>query len=145
MRIALDAMGGDNAPGETVKGAVKAAEELGYEIFLVGERYSLERELEKFRPFAGKIKIVHASEKIGMDEAAAASIRRKKDASISICTKLVNEKEVDAMVTAGNTGAPVCAATLYLRTLEGIERPGISVIAVCFKQRRSEDRLVKYR
>lgn len=128
MRIALDAMGGDNAPHETVKGAVKAASELGYEIYLVGEKYSLEREIEKLKPFVGKIKIIPASEKIGMDEPAAVSIRKKKDSSIAVCAKLVKEGEVDGFVSAGNTGAVVCAATLHLRTLEGIERPGISII-----------------
>jgi glycerol-3-phosphate acyltransferase PlsX len=128
MRIALDAMGGDNAPRETVKGAVRAAEELGYKIFLVGEKYSLEKELSKLEPFAGNIEIVYASEKIGMDEPAASSIRKKKDSSISVCVNLVKEKKVDALVTAGNTGAAVCAATLCLRTLEGIERPGISIV-----------------
>ncbi|MFH1856462.1 MAG: phosphate acyltransferase PlsX [Candidatus Omnitrophota bacterium] len=137
MKIALDAMGGDNAPVETVKGAVNAAEELGYEIFLVGEEYSIEKELDKYRPFAGTVRVVNASEKIGMDEPAAISVRKKKDASINVCAKLVKEKKVDALITAGNTGAAVCAATLYLRTLEGIERPGISVIfptltGICF-------------
>jgi len=71
MRIALDAMGGDNAPVETVRGGVEAAEKLGFEIFLVGEKYSLERELDKYKPFPGSVRIVQATEKIGMDEPAA--------------------------------------------------------------------------
>ncbi len=128
MRIALDAMGGDNAPRETVKGAVEAAGVLGFEIFLVGEKYSLERELDKYKPFPGSVRIVQATEKIGMDEPAASSVRKKKDSSINVCVNLVKEKKVDALVTAGNTGAAVCAATLRLRTLEGIERPGISIV-----------------
>ncbi len=128
MRIALDAMGGDNAPRETVRAAVEAAERLGFEIFLVGEKYSLERELDKYKPFPGSVRIVQATEKIGMDEPAASSVRKKKDSSINVCVNLVKEKKVDAIVTAGNTGAAVCAATLRLRTLEGIERPGISIV-----------------
>lgn len=127
-KIAVDAMGGDNAPHEVVKGAVLAAEEIGCEMVLVGEKTSLEHELSLLKPFNGKIDIVHASEKIGMEEPAAISVRKKKDSSINVCIKLVKDKKVDALVTAGNTGAVVCSAMLFLRTLEGIERPGISVV-----------------
>ena len=129
MRIAVDAMGGDYAPAEVVKGAVDAAAKLAVsKIFLVGDRDSIEAELGKCRSVPDTIDIHHASEVVGMDETPAHAVRRKKDSSIGRAVDMVKKGEADAIVSAGNTGAAVVAATLKLRTLEGIERPAIATI-----------------
>jgi len=130
MRIAVDAMGGDYAPHEIVKGAVEAAEGLESvdRIFLVGDSDAIKAELSKFPSVSSKIEIRHASEAIAMDEEPAMAIRRKKDSSIGRAVDMVKAGEADAMLSAGNTGAVVVAATLKLRTLEGVERPAIATV-----------------
>jgi len=128
MKIAVDTMGGDYAPHEIVYGAVQAAKEYDYEIILVGEEYSLKRELSRHMPIKGKIYTKNASEIIGMDEPPVASIRKKRDSSINVGINLLKEKKADSFVSAGNTGAIVSSATLHLKTLEGIHRAGISVV-----------------
>lgn len=130
MRIAVDAMGGDYAPRETVKGAVEAAENLDgiSQIVLVGDEKKIERELSSCRDSSGKITIHHASEVVEMHEPPAQAIRRKRDSSIGRAVDLVKKGEADAVVSAGNTGAVVVAATLKLRTLKGIERPAIAAV-----------------
>ena len=128
MRIALDGMGGDNAPQAIVAGAVEAARAYDVKIILVGDQSLLRTELEKHRNVSKNISIHHAGSFVRMDESAVLAIRKKKDASISICADLAKEGIVDAIVTAGHTGAAVVAATLKLRLLEGIERPGIGIL-----------------
>ncbi len=127
MKIAVDAMGGDNAPQVEIRGAVRALKEYGTEVVLVGDQSVLERELAHLGIADPRITIRHASEVIGMSEPPALSIRRKRDSSINVAIDLLRERQVDAMVSAGNTGAVVCAGTLNLGLLEGIERPGIAV------------------
>lgn len=131
MRISVDAMGGDYAPLEIVAGALDAARSLtGLEkLYLVGDENSIEAELNKLttdRPSC--IEIVHASEVVDMGEAPAVAIRRKKDSSISRAIELVKEGKADAIFSAGNTGAAVAAATLKLRTLQGVSRPAIATV-----------------
>ena len=130
MRIAVDAMGGDFAPREIVKGAVEAA--LGFpqvtKIFLVGDAEAIKQELARVSNVPAKIEIRHASEVIGMDEPAAQSVRRKKDSSIVRAVDLVKSGEADAMVSAGNTGAVVAAATINLGRLRGVDRPAIATV-----------------
>jgi phosphate acyltransferase len=134
MKIALDAMGGDHAPGAIVEGAVLAAREFkDTQIILVGIRERIEKELRKLRPVPEGISIFHASEVIEMEEPAAASMRKKRDSSIVRGVELIKGSGVDAFVSAGNTGAVVCAATLSLGLLPGIERPGIAVILPTMK------------
>lgn len=127
MRIAVDGMGGDKAPQAIVAGAVDAAKEFDVRIVLVGDQNLLRSELEKIADVPKTITVHHAGSFIRMDESAAISIRKKKDASVSICADLAKEGEVDAFVTAGHTGAAVVASTLKLRLLQGIERPGIGI------------------
>lgn len=129
MRIAIDAMGGDDAPRVTVLGAVEAVKERGYEILLVGDSARIEAELSGVRHsvLSKHIHIHHASEWIDMHESPAASVRRKKDSSINVAVGLLKNGEADAVVAAGNTGAVVCAATLGVGMLKGIERPGIAI------------------
>ncbi len=128
MRIAVDGMGGDNAPQAIVAGAVEAAREHDFRIVLVGDQNLLRSELEKHKDPPKSITIHHAGSFVRMDESASASIRKKKDSSVAICVDLAKEGVVDAVVTAGHTGAAVVACTLKLRLLEGIERPGIGIV-----------------
>ena len=128
MRVALDGMGGDDAPRSVVAGAIEAAREYDTRIVLVGDQNLLQSELEKHKSVPKSISIHHAGSFVRMDESAAISIRKKKDASVAVCADLIKEGVVDAMVTAGHTGAAVVACTLKLRLLEGIERPGIGIL-----------------
>lgn len=128
MRIVVDAMGGDNAPSVVVEGSLLAAKEYGFEIVLVGSQAAIEDELDKHKSISPNISVRHASEVIEMDEPAALSIKRKRDSSIIVGVDLVKNKQADAFVSAGNTGAVVCASTLGMRLLEGVERPGIAII-----------------
>lgn len=134
MRVAVDAMGGDHAPQEVVAGAIEAAKAYeGLRIILVGDQNLIRSELDKHGDFSSSISVHHAGSFIRMDESAAISIRKKKDASISICAELVKEGAADAIVTAGHTGAAVVACTLKLRLLEGVERPGIGILLPTLK------------
>jgi glycerol-3-phosphate acyltransferase PlsX len=130
MRIAVDAMGGDFAPREVVRGAVEAAASLPgiTKLVLVGDKDAVQRELDLIGPVPANVEVFHASESIGMDETPAQAIRKKKDSSISRAVDLVKDGQVDAVVAAGNTGAVVVAATLKLRTLTGVERPAIATV-----------------
>ena len=128
MRIAIDAMGGDKAPAVVVEGSLLATREYGFEIVLVGDQAAIENELAKHRNVPKTISIHHASEVIDMDEPAALSIKRKRDSSTIVGIDLVKNKQADAFVSAGNTGAVVCASTLGMRLLEAVERPGIAII-----------------
>ncbi len=130
MRIAIDAMGGDFAPAEIVKGAVEAARGLPYvtKLLLVGDQDAVRRELAACGGTPPKVEIVHASQSVGMDEAAALAVRKKKDTSIGRAVDLVKTGEADAVVSAGHTGAVVVAASLKLRTLSGIIRPTIATV-----------------
>lgn len=131
MRIAVDAMGGDFAPREIVRGAAMAADRLPgiSRVFLVGDPTAIQRELDATgKPPSRKIEIRPASEVVGMDESPALAVRRKKDSSIGRAVDMVKAGQADAVVSAGNTGAVVVAATLKLRTLEGVERPAIATV-----------------
>ena len=129
MRIAVDAMGGDHAPREIVLGAVEAASSLDSlsQIFLVGDEERIRAELPGGQ-IPDRIEIRHASEVVGMNETPAQAVRRKKDSSIGRAVDMVKSGDADAVVSAGNTGAVVVAATLKLRTLEGVERPAIATV-----------------
>lgn len=130
MKIAVDAMGGDFAPREIVKGAVEAVNSIkGIErIYLVGDEKAIQAELDLCGCSHPGIEIRHASEVIAMGDHPARSVRRKKDSSIGRAVDLVKAGEADAVISAGNTGAVVVAATLKLRALPGVTRPGIAAI-----------------
>ena len=128
MKISVDAMGGDFAP-ENVIGGVKMAlaEYSGIErLLLTGDETRVKAELDRQGVPTRKIEIVHTTEIVEMCESPAKAVRRKKDSSISRAVDLVKEGLADAIVSAGNTGAAVTAATLKLRTLPGVERAGIA-------------------
>ncbi len=127
MRIAVDAMGGDHAPYEIVLGAVEAVSKYKCEVVLVGDEVQIKDVLKQHSAeHNSKIIIYHASEVISMDDHPGAAVRRKKDASVVVATRLVREGYCDAVVSAGSTGAAVAAALFGMGRLKGIERPTIA-------------------
>jgi phosphate acyltransferase len=130
MRVALDAMGGDYAPQACVAGAVLALSEFPKleKLFLVGDNDRIRAELDKHNCHDARIEIVHATQVVEMSETAVEGVRRKKDSSISRAVDLVKHGQADAVVSAGHTGAAVAATTIKLRTLEGVDRPGIAAL-----------------
>lgn len=123
MRIAVDAMGGDNAPEEVVAGAVRAAREYDVTVMLVGPVERIEAELAKHDVKDASIEIVPASEYLLEGEPPAYALRKKRDASVVVATRLVKEGKADAVVSAGPTGGVVASAMQILGTIEGIARP----------------------
>lgn len=123
-RIALDAMGGDHAPAETVAGAVDAAAE-GVDVVLVGDQSQLESELYERQ---SSLPIVAASDVIGMGDDPARALREKPNASISVAAKLVASGEADGFVSAGSTGAAMAAAAIIIGRVKGAARPAIATI-----------------
>ena len=134
--IALDAMGGDDAPGVPVAGALRAAA-AGIEVTLVGDRGALEAELERALGEASaagrgggareRLRVVHAPDRIGMEEHAR-EVRSRRGSSIYVATELVGAGEADAFVSAGNTGAVLATALVVLGRLPGVERPALGVV-----------------
>ena len=123
-RIALDAMGGDHAPTETVAGAVKASRR-GIDVVLVGARETLQRELAQHD---SELPIVDAPDVIGMGDDPARALREKPEASISVAARLVSEGLADGYVSAGSTGAAMAAAAIKVGRIEGLSRPAIATI-----------------
>lgn len=123
MRIAVDAMGGDHAPDDIVRGALLYREVVGTaDLILVGDEQRLRKLVGQHT--AG-IEIAHAAGVVGMDEHPAAALRRRDDTSIGVATRLVKEGRADAVVSAGNTGATMAAALLILGRIRGIDRPAL--------------------
>lgn len=123
VRIALDAMGGDYAPGEIVKGAVAAAEKSDVEVILVGPIDTVEAELAKYNISRLPIHCVKADDFIKEEEHPALTVRSKPNSSIAVATKMVKAGEADALVAATATGAMVTSAMQFLGMVEGIDRP----------------------
>jgi phosphate acyltransferase len=123
LTIAVDAMGGDFAPGEIVKGAVQAARDFGVSIILTGTVQEIEKEISTHKTDGLHISIVEATDVIRDGEEPAYSVFRRPNNSIGVATRLVKEGKADAVASAGNTGASMVCALQYLGTLPGIERP----------------------
>jgi phosphate acyltransferase len=131
VRIALDAMGTDRHPAVEVQGALQAIRELDadFEILLVGDREQIEAELANHAPAPpGRIRIVHAPERIHPGEAPASAVRRKPDSSIVVGLNLQKQGEADAFVSAGSTGAVMAASLFMLRPLPGVDRPPVATL-----------------
>ena len=126
-RIAIDAMGGDHAPQEIVAGALRAREELGIKVLLVGNPEKIKAALGN-QPEDEGLEIVEADDVIDMHEEPLSSLRRKPKASINVAMNLVKQKRADAVVSAGHSGAAMAAALLRLGRLKGIDRPAIGAI-----------------
>jgi glycerol-3-phosphate acyltransferase PlsX len=126
VRVAVDAMGGDHAPDEIVAGSVEwAGRNPETDVILVGDEARISALITGARP--ANVSIAPASESVAMDEHPALAVRRKKDASINVCMRLVKEGKADAVVTAGHTGAGVAAAILNLGRLQKVDRPALAV------------------
>ncbi len=151
MHIALDAMGGDRGSDELVSGAIKAVCKFGHNVTLVGDQEEIEKaltrqenKLSRCKPENGKspglevlkskISIVHTTQVVGMGESPLEALRKKKDSSILVSFKLLKEKRVDAVVSAGNSGATMAAAVKTVGRLKGVTRPGIAGIFPTLKQ-----------
>jgi phosphate acyltransferase len=127
-RIAVDAMGTDEAPAPEVEGVILAARERLSEILLVGPEDILKQELARRGATRFPIEIVHASETVTMEDAAAKSFRRKRDSSVRVSARLVRDGRADGMVSAGNTGAVMATAKIVLGALEGVDRPALAAV-----------------
>ena len=125
--IALDAMGGDNAPSEMVKGAVDAVrKEPAMKVFLVGQKEVIEKELAKYQFQKEQIEVIPASEVIETAEPPVNAIRRKKDSSIVVGMKMVKAGKADAFVSAGSSGAILVGGQTLVGRIKGVERPPLA-------------------
>lgn len=126
-KIAIDAMGGDNAPDVVIEGALMALEEKNdLDVVFVGDQAKIEKCLEDKAYDKNRVSIVHTSEVIEMAESPVAALRQKKNASMPLAIKMVREGEADGVVSAGNTGALIAGSTMILGRLEGVARPVLS-------------------
>lgn len=133
MKIALDAMGGDFAPVEVIKGAVEAAGDPGLEVVLVGDQEVIERELNALSQPLERYQVIHTDEVVGMDEHPAMALRQKPRSSVRLACQAVKEGRAAGMVSAGNSGATMAAATLTLGRLGGIDRPALAAVLPAVK------------
>src|SRR5262249_47754988 len=126
LTIALDAMGGDHAPKSEVTGAVQAARSLGVKVILVGQQDVVRQELEQIEGYRDfPLEIVHASERITMEDSAAKAVRTKRDSSMHVGSRLVRDGCAQAMVSAGNTGAVMATAKMVQGVVPGVYRPAL--------------------
>ena len=134
MRIAIDAMGGDHAPGEIIAGTLEARKVLGSEdeLVLIGDEDIIKAKLRELGTDPNTFHIFHAPDQIGMDESPVEALRRKPKSSIAIMARAASHRQVEAVLSAGNTGACVAGCQLRMRNLEGVLRPGIAVVFPTF-------------
>ncbi len=128
MKILVDAMGSDCHPQPEVEGAVQAAREYGVEIVLVGNKDVVEPELAKHDLSGLAVSLVHASQIIEMKEHPAAAVKSKKDASMVVGMKMLKQGQVDAFVSAGNSGGVLASGLFYLGRIKGVKRPALSSV-----------------
>ncbi len=127
IKVAVDAMGGDNAPAEIVKGAIDAVlASKKLKVYLVGRKDAVEAELSKYSFPAEQVEVVHAEEVIEMAEPPVMAIRRKKESSIVVAMNMVKHGECDAYVSAGSTGANLVGGQLIVGRIRGVERPPLA-------------------
>ena len=127
VKVAVDAMGGDHAPLEIVKGAVEAVNKKdNVKVFLVGQEKAVRAELQKYQYDSSRVEVVNATEVIDMAEPPVQAIRTKKDSSIVTAMKMVKNGEADAFVGAGSTGAVLVGGQLIVGRLKGVERPPLA-------------------
>jgi glycerol-3-phosphate acyltransferase PlsX len=124
-RVALDAMGGDNAPGEIILGAIQAAREYGIGVYLVGRQDTIRAELAKHDTTGLDLPIIHTDEIIEMDDHPATAVRRKKNASMLLALQLVRDGKALGAVSAGNSGAMMAASLFILKRIPRVDRPAL--------------------
>ena len=140
MKIILDAMGGDNAPDATIRGAVKAIKEIDSEILLVGNEEIINKKVkefygkEKIEEISDRLKIHNTTETIEMEDIPTQAIKHKKDSSMVIGFNLLREDEGDVFISAGNSGALLTGATLIVGRIKGVDRPAIAPILPSYKK-----------
>src|SRR5439155_26897133 len=129
MRIALDAMGGDFAPGPIVQGAIQAVQkDSDMHVVLVGDQAQIEPLLASAQSVRDRLEVFHASQVVAMEDSAAMAFRKKPDNSIIRCWQLMQQRKVEAIVGAGHTGAMVAGGFLLRLFLKGVRRPGIAAL-----------------
>jgi len=128
IRVALDAMGGDNAPGEVVLGAIQAAREYSMGVYLVGREDAIRAELAKHDTSGLDLPIIHTDEVIEMNEHPASAVRRKKNASMTLALQLVLDGSALGAVSAGNSGAMMATSLFTLKRIEGVDRPALGAV-----------------
>jgi len=126
--VALDAMGGDNAPESNVSGALEACDELGINVLLVGDEAVLDGILETRDKGRGRVEILHAPETVAMGEEGAFAIKNREGASVVVAAEAVRQGRAQAMVSAGNTGAAMAAAFFSWGRMKGVKRPAVAVV-----------------
>ena len=139
MKIILDAMGGDNAPDATIKGAIRASKELKSEIILVGNEEIINQKIKEFygkelAELTDKITIRHTTEEIVMEDIPTVAIKHKKDSSMVVGFRMLKEGEGDVFISAGNSGALLTGATLLVGRIKGIDRPAIAPMLPAYKK-----------
>jgi glycerol-3-phosphate acyltransferase PlsX len=128
VRIAVDAMGGDNAPAVNVDAAIAAAREFGIATLLVGKEGALAKLLAESGYRGSDIEIVDAAEVISMDDPATAAIRKKRNSSIRVAANCVRDGRAEGLVSAGHTGAAMVVAKMVIGTIEGVDRPALATV-----------------
>src|ERR1051326_7708486 len=127
-RIAVDAMGTDSAPAPEIDGAIMAAREKYAKVLLVGPQDVLKRELARRHALGAGIELIHASEAITMEDTAAKAFRQKRDSSIRVAVRLVQQGKAEGLISAGNTGAVMTTVKIVLGTLQGVDRPALAAV-----------------
>jgi glycerol-3-phosphate acyltransferase PlsX len=128
IKIAVDVMGGDNAPATEIAGAVLACRQWGSHVILVGDSGLIEKNLAAHQLAGLNLEVHHASEVVGMDDSASDAVRKKKDSSIRVAFDLVKNGQADAVVSTGNSGATMAAGMFVLKRVAGIDRPAIATV-----------------
>jgi len=133
MRIGVDAMGGDYAPQEIVRGALEALPAMNsHELVLLGDEKAIRHELERHGHKDARVSVVHTTQVIEMDEVPVEAVRQKKDSSICRMAQMASRRELDGIISAGNTGAFAAASQLRMHLLPGVSRTGIAVVLPSF-------------
>ena len=140
MKILLDAMGGDNAPDATIKGAVKAINQIKSEVILIGNEDIINSKIKEFygktlEQISSRLKIKNATEQIEMEDIPTQAIKKKKESSMVVGFKMLKDGEGDVFISAGNSGALLTGATLIVGRIKGIDRPALAGILPAYKSR----------
>ncbi len=138
MKIILDAMGGDNAPDDSIKGAVNSINKIKAELILVGKEEVIRKKVKEFygkeiEEISERLKIRNATETIEMEDIPTVAIKRKKDSSMVVGFKMLKEGEGDVFISAGNSGALLTGATLLVGRIKGIDRPALAAVLPSYK------------